>query len=902
MANNLIIQHWKVGLLGEQNELTSVESLQTEEQLIAVPTALMGPGFIVPEVQYADFSDTSFLVINYYYERKEYEVIVDHVAVGPRLETDPTACKQIKFLQTRFTLKYGESSGNLSFQIPIGALTGFERGKAIDITVDGVTTIRSIDESVTQGLSQIAIQCRYYPIQYVINPILPETVRPFSHPLTYNALAPYTLPKPEVEEGIVVEYWMSTGGIRIDGFNLGASTVFESVDSFVEAMDSRETGDVDIKPSVVHIVYFLAIHHNYYDDQIEEIAAEYGKMFELPLLARRSFVQGNYTVSFAGTTASIPPVTTEVSIAYKHTGYNTKSDGTGIQYNIGDQIPAYDDIVLFATWQQIYTGHVPLPEISSQGGSRSVSVRMQHEVEDLTTIHQLPVVIERKLIGWRATTYYSSLPPGYNFLPSSDVTFEAVWEDTQVYPTFVLSQLPAVESALEHVVTLDPGEGTLSDDQKSLKIPHTQTWRQSAWCSDEARLNRKWSLGQTVTVTKDMDICATGYIKHHTGYATLPVPTHASKRFVGWSLTENGAPEYGPNRAFTTREDVTLYAVYADADSHIVEYVPPEGYEFTDFPSVLVVASEQSCQITPSTLPKSLDKLIIDRTFTVRGTWSDEDYNYVTAEMYARTRNSERVEGKFWEDAANGTVYPSMSVVTSLDHDLILKMVVNKVSTINADGAPLSDFNTPTGTKVVDGAVLVLKDSDKTTISEIIDSATQMTHVESWMFEEYWSPEVETVPNNYRSTNLISEDTDSINLWANIIVNQTANTVILPIPTKAGNIFLGWTQSLDSKELEPGYFVLDHDAVLYAVWHQFEWDGYSAVRTLRMSVEDNSIGSGIIGEMLIGLPGEATVSEIDEVVVFDGEVWQHGQLLVGTPTSDFTNELDSGTLDSMILG
>ncbi len=292
-----------------------------------------------------------------------------------------------------------------------------------------------------------------------------------------------------------------------------------------------------------------------------------------------------------------------VKDGYAFAGWNSKADGSGTSYEIGNAFPVFGDIILYAVWMPVYSvtysaNGADLWEVY-QPVSYPQGTKVRVIDKDRVSMYKFNCIFA----GWCNTpggsgTTYS---PGDVFSITSDVVLYAKWQpafDSNNKPKRTFSyngngntegSLPPIQliSSTQEVTITVAGPGTM---KKEGYIFDGWFWNSSDYKEGDTikifdlspTLSAKWEPAFTVTYHKntstsgsaptDTNVYTTGIhvtILGNTGNLL----NDAVGYFYGWNTSADGTgTTYLPGDKVLLSSSLSLYAMF----SSVVVEIPPE--------------------------------------------------------------------------------------------------------------------------------------------------------------------------------------------------------------------------------------------------------------------------------------------------------------------------------------
>ena len=269
-------------------------------------------------------------------------------------------------------------------------------------------------------------------------------------------------------------------------------------------------------------------------------------------------------------------------------GWNTKSDGTGTSYEVGQKISISKDMTLYAQWErQTYT--ISYDPNDGEGEAFDVSVECGMGGTNKNTFTRSGY----KFVGWNTkadgtgTSYSDS--DHQELLVENNITLYAQWEKT-----FVLSYNPNGGNGEVDEVIVEEGSDVCIDGCGFVNECH----KFIGWNTESDGTGTSYTWGQSISITKNMTLYAQWKVKNYTisynpngGYgevfdisaeckATIETNnntfTREGYKFVGWNTKADGTGDsYPGNVEFVVENNMTLYAQWEK--TFVLSYNPNGG-------------------------------------------------------------------------------------------------------------------------------------------------------------------------------------------------------------------------------------------------------------------------------------------------------------------------------------
>ncbi len=281
---------------------------------------------------------------------------------------------------------------------------------------------------------------------------------------------------------------------------------------------------------------------------------KYEEEIELPTPSR------SFTLSFNANGGKDAPEKKNVSVACL--GWNTSDDGKA-EYKCGDKFTTDENKTLFAVWAAETKYKLP-SEIPTRDGY--------------------------KFLGWAEDKNASAVQynPGSEVTMKGDCTLFALWEK---YETFTVNFNPDGGSVENGELTVKYGETvTLPEPKRVYTVSFDSVGGTGAadalkvsavclgWTASEDGNNVDYKCGETITVNKNISLRA---VWKNDVQSVIPssVPTKAGYKFLGWAKDKNAsAVEYNPDSKITVNSDLTLFALWEEGETFVVNFNPDGGF------------------------------------------------------------------------------------------------------------------------------------------------------------------------------------------------------------------------------------------------------------------------------------------------------------------------------------
>lgn len=279
---------------------------------------------------------------------------------------------------------------------------------------------------------------------------------------------------------------------------------------------------------------------------------------------------------------------------YIFCGWNTKHDGSGINYQPGDAFYLGGDLTLYAKWKPVYT----LTYDSNGGESNFIQPMQYPSGEKVRVIDKYRISLIRydyTFLGWNTNSFGTgtTYTPEDVFTITSDMTLYAIWRptyDANNKPRYVFTYhgdgntdgaLPPMQllpANQETIITL-PGQGTLKKNGyifdgwiRDYNIVYNE--------GDTVKLLNsaydvyaKWIPAFTVTYDKNGANSGSAPLDSNVYITGVPVQIMANAGalynsikgyFFCWNTKADGSgTSYSPGDVVSLSADLTLYAIYS---------------------------------------------------------------------------------------------------------------------------------------------------------------------------------------------------------------------------------------------------------------------------------------------------------------------------------------------------
>ena len=142
-------------------------------------------------------------------------------------------------------------------------------------------------------------------------------------------------------------------------------------------------------------------------------------------------------------------------------------------------------------------------------------------------------------------TFTKGTTPTYSYNPSSTNATVANIPNPSNY----------TDTSSSYTVTLSNADSLGSNNTLSSTITKTYTFSNWVYGSTDITLPYNYTTTRTITSKFNLSSSVAAAV-------TLPTPTKASYRFMGWSKTSGGSVSYAGGESYTPSSDVTLYAIW----------------------------------------------------------------------------------------------------------------------------------------------------------------------------------------------------------------------------------------------------------------------------------------------------------------------------------------------------
>ena len=252
-----------------------------------------------------------------------------------------------------------------------------------------------------------------------------------------------------------------------------------------------------------------------------------------------------------------------------HTNWNTKQDGSGVQYLPGNVFSLNSDLTLYASWSPVSQA-VTLPAAISRNSDElkfAIGYRLNggdsQQPADQTLIRTTPYTFG----GWNtnSTGTGTNYAAGASYSPTDDVTtLYAKWTTGKTTGSVIIADAPTKENTYEDgfTATLDLRGGKC--EVSSVTAKDLVQWKFLKWSTTADGTGTSYYPGDVYTTHADIRLHAQ-WGKYATIIPTqLPIPKRSGYAFVGWGFTpldEEGVTE------IELFDDIILYAIWVESYS-----------------------------------------------------------------------------------------------------------------------------------------------------------------------------------------------------------------------------------------------------------------------------------------------------------------------------------------------
>lgn len=311
-----------------------------------------------------------------------------------------------------------------------------------------------------------------------------------------------------------------------------------------------------------------------------------------------------YTVTFNTGEGVIPPnpISVDKVTLYSFTGWNTKANGTGIEYNPDGVYNLEEDSTLYAQWEEsVVTPSVTLP---------------------------IPTRDGYNFIGWSITGSPTSIVED-PYIPSANITLIGVWERNRFtilydsnggigspppqtkYLGIDLSlslTIPTRNSVNvgNYTVTLNPNGGNCPIS--SLTASRTTEYVFESWNTQSNGSGVDYQSGGIYNTEDDCILYAKWSSTTITDPVSLPTPTRNNYTFLGWGESINS--ENGITGTYIPGSNIQLYAIWVQG-VFVIQYnsngwvnIPTSQQKTVEVPTILstIIPTKADEALTPLTL------------------------------------------------------------------------------------------------------------------------------------------------------------------------------------------------------------------------------------------------------------------------------------------------------------
>lgn len=268
----------------------------------------------------------------------------------------------------------------------------------------------------------------------------------------------------------------------------------------------------------------------------------------------------NYVESQSG--SSITGVKREGTF-YRFLGWSNKSNATESIYNSNDEIVLFNNIILYAVWEEYkditYENNVLslLPVPSREKIEVAYTVRLEPNNGDNLSTHSVGSITEYIFKGWVSSgqgTEVIDMDTEYH----DSVTVYALWDtiftdNSSIYLPIIIRPNVDINS---YVVALDENGGTLSGN-KTITSTRRMVYSFDCWSKSN---DERMPVDLFYTPTEDITLYAFYKADTEIMPIELPIATKTGYIFAGWNeVKDSGINVVSP---YTPDQHITLYAHY----------------------------------------------------------------------------------------------------------------------------------------------------------------------------------------------------------------------------------------------------------------------------------------------------------------------------------------------------
>ncbi|MBR3174859.1 MAG: InlB B-repeat-containing protein [Oscillospiraceae bacterium] len=470
-----------------------------------------------------------------------------------------------------------------------------------------------------------------------------------------------------------------------------------------------------------------------------------------------------------------------------------------------------------------------------------------------------------------ATLHLSSQPPAtYTVSYSADGGNGIPESQIKEYGTALTlsTAVPTRENdeADSFTVILDANGGTVSPT--SMTAARSNTYSFNSWNTDEQGMRASYAPGASYTAEADAVLYAQWNYGIITESLNLPTPTHEKYNFLGWG-TDSDAIE-GITGEYVPKGNVTLYAVW-DIETYDVTYdanggtnAPsaqrkkqdidlvlrsdlPERAASTDQPYVITLNANGG-SVTPNTLTPTRTTSYTFRTWNTEQDGSGTSYSpgssfsdNAALTLYAQWDSEASIESvelpelsragySFlgWGSSSDAASGITGSYTPTADVTLYAIWKPDRYAvTYNANGGT----DAPKPQIKLHGSALTLSSAEPTHESTEVGSYTVTLDAKGGTVSTSSLTAARTKNYTFHIWNTASNGSGTdyapgasytgnapLTLYAMWKTNTNTSAVTLPVPTREGYIFKGWSAQATASSGITGSYTPTESKTLYAIW------------------------------------------------------------------------------------